>query len=204
MNSTTDNRTFHKLKFPKAVILAFSGALLTTALVQAAPRTYVVDQDHTFPRFSYNHLGFSTQLSGFDRTTGTITYDPEARTGAVDVTIDTTSVNTGSQLFNQHIQAEEFLHTAKYPTASFRSTGVRFEGDQPVSIDGDLTIKGITRPVTLTVTSFVAKPHPMKRKDAIGAAARTIVKRSDFNMAKHVPAVGDELTLTIVLEASMK
>lgn len=190
-------------KLMKKIMLAALVVTFSVALpASAAPQTYVLDQNHTFPRFSYNHLGFSTQVSGFDRTTGKVIYDKEARTGSVDVTIDMKSVSTGSTEFDGHIQAEEFLHTAKYPTATFKSTKVHFDGDKPSRIDGNLTIKGITKPVTLTVTSFVNKLHPMKKIDAIGAAATTVIRRSDFRVDKYVPLVGDELTLTITMEGS--
>ena len=161
----------------------------------------MVDSNHSFPSFSYNHLGYSIQMSRFDKATGTVTLDKAAKTAAVDIVIDTKSVNTGSATFNEHIQGEDFLDTAKHPTATFKSTKVVFEGDKPVSIDGNLTLKGVTKPVTLKVTSFHAMPHPMLKKDAIGANATTKVKRTDFNMGKNVPYVGDEVTIDIALEA---
>ncbi|MFZ1901072.1 MAG: YceI family protein, partial [Azonexus sp.] len=143
----------------------------------------------------------SIQMSRFDKATGTVTLDTAAKTAAVDIVIDTKSVNTGSATFNEHIQGEDFLDTAKHPTATFKSTKVVFEGDKPVSIDGNLTLKGITKPVTLKVTSYHAMPHPMMKKDAIGANATTKVKRTDFNMGKNVPYVGDEVTIDIAIEA---
>lgn len=183
-------------RLPLAAALAFAA---TTAL--AAPETYVIDASHTAPRFEYNHLGFSHQVHRFDKTSGTITLDRAARTGAVDVTIDARSVNTGFPLFNEHIQAEDYFHTAAHPSITFKSTGVKFDGDQPVAVDGNLTIKGITRPVTLTVTGFQAKPHPMLKKDALGANAVARIKRSDFNMGKNAPYVSDEVTLSLSVEA---
>jgi len=182
-----------------AAALAF--ATVTAAPALAAPETFAVDSTHTFPRFSYNHLGYSIQMSRFDKATGTVTLDKAAKTAAVDIVIDTKSVNTGSATFNEHIQGEDFLDTAKYPTATFKSTKVNFEGDKPASIEGNLTLKGVTKPVTLTVTSFHAMPHPMMKKDAIGANATTKVKRTDFNMGKNVPYVGDEVTIDIAFEA---
>jgi polyisoprenoid-binding protein YceI len=173
----------------------------TSLSATAEPATYVLDGTHTLPRFSYSHFGYSTQLSRFDKTTGTIVLDKEAKAGSVDVVIDTTSVDTGSATFNGHIQAEEFLDTAQYPTATFKSTKVVFEGDKPVSVEGNLTLKGITRPVTLTVTSFLAMPHPLLKKDAIGANATTTIRRSDFNAAKYAPYVGDEVRIDIAVEA---
>jgi polyisoprenoid-binding protein YceI len=179
--------------------LALSAAVVAPAF--AAPVSYGVEANHTFPRFSYTHLGFTTQQSRFDKTTGTVVYDKEGRTGSVNITIETNSVSTGSTLFNQHIQAEDFLDTAKYPTVTFKSTKVNFDGDKPVSIEGDLTMKGITKRVTLTVTRFLAAPHPIQKKDTIGADAYTIVKRTDFNMGKYAPAVSDEVRIDIAIEA---
>ena len=115
--------------------------------------------------------------------------------------IDTKSVSTGSATFNEHIQGEDFLDTAKFPTATFKSTKVIFEGDKPAKIEGNLTLKGVTKPVTLTVTDFKTAPHPMLKKEAIGANATTTVKRTDFNMGKNVPYVGDEVRIDIGLEA---
>lgn len=176
-------------------------AIAAAAPAFAAPETYVLDNNHTFPRFSYTHLGYSLQMSRFNKTTGTVVFDKAARTGAVDIVIDAKSVDTGSSTFDEHIQGEDFLDTAKYPTATFKSTKVIFEGDKPATIEGNLTLKGVTRPVTLTVTSFQAMPHPMLKKDAIGANAWTVVKRSEFNAGKYAPYVGDDVRIDIALEA---
>ena len=167
----------------------------------AATDSYAIDNSHTFPRFSYSHLGFSTQLSRFNKTTGKVMFDKAAKTGQVDITIDTSSVDTGSSIFNEHIQAEDFLNTAKFPTATFKSTKVIFSGDKLSEIQGNLTLKGITKPVTLTVTSFQAIPHPMAKKDAIGANAFANIKRTDFNMGKYAPNVSDEVRIDIAIEA---
>ena len=183
----------------KLVLVAALGAFSAAAF--AAPETFNVEPTHTYPRFEYSHFGYSNQQQRFDKTSGKIVIDRAAKTGSVDVSIDTTSVNTGYALFNQHIQAEDYFDTARYPAITFKSTKVRFDGDKPVAVEGNLTIKGVTRPVTLTVTSFHSMPHPMLKKDAIGANATTKVKRSEFNMGKNVPYVSDEVTLTIAVEA---
>lgn len=167
----------------------------------ATATTYVLDPDHTFPRFEYSHFGYSTQVSRFDRTTGTVVYDKAAQTAAIDITIDMKSVNTGSALFNEHIQGIDFLDTANFPTATFKSTQVHFKDGVPKAVDGNLTIKGITRPVTLEVTSFRNAEHPMAKKDAIGANAVATIKRSDFKADKYAPYVDDQLTLHIAIEA---
>ncbi len=183
----------------KLALLAIAGAFAIPA--HAAPETYVIDGTHTFPRFAYEHFGYSTQLSRFDKTSGKIVIDRAARTGSVDVLIDAKSVDTGFAVFNEHIQGEDFLDTAKYPTATYKSTALKFEGDKLVAVDGKLTLKGVTKPVTLTVTSFKCMPHPMLNKDACGANATATLKRSDFGAGKYAPYVGDEVTLTIAVEA---
>lgn len=187
-------------KFFAALLIAGTAAM-TMAPASAAPETYAVDGSHTFPSFSYSHFGMSTQVSRFNKTTGTIVVDKAAKTGQVDIKIDMTSVNTGFDLFNEHIQAEDFLDTAKFPTATFKSSKVRFEGEKPVAVDGNLTIKGITKPVTLDITHFVNMQHPMMKKDAIGANAQVVIKRTEFNAGKYAPYVGDDVTITIALEA---
>jgi len=177
------------------------GLMLISGSALAAPETFVIDTNHTKPRFSYNHFGYSTQMSRFDKTSGKIVLDKEAKQGSLNVTIDTTSVNTGYALFNEHIQGEDFFDTAKFPTATFTSSKLNFKQDKVSSIDGTLIIKGISKPVTLAVTSFMCMPHPMLKKDACGANATVVVKRSDFNMGKHVPYVSDEVTIDIPVEA---
>lgn len=167
----------------------------------AAPDTYVIDGGHTFPKFEYSHFGYSLQQSRFDKTSGKITLDRAAKTGSVDITIDTKSVNTGYDVFNGHLKGDGFFDVEKFPAITYKSTGVKFAGDKPVAIDGNLTIKGITKPVTLTVTAFNCMPHPMLKKDACGANATAKVKRSEFDLAKYVPNVGDEVTLSIAVEA---
>jgi polyisoprenoid-binding protein YceI len=182
-----------------AAALAFASVAVSSAL--AAPVTYNVDSSHTFPRFSYSHFGLSTQLSSFGNTTGKVVFDAAAKTGSVDITIDMKSVNTGFADFNSHIQGEDFLDTAKFPTATFKSTQVVFEGDKPKAIEGNLTIKGVTKPVTLQVTNFLAMPHPMMKKPALGANAFTTIKRTEFNAGKFAPYVGDEVRIDIAIEA---
>lgn len=185
--------------------LALVAALAAVAAAaQAAPSTYNIDNSHTYPHFSYSHLGYSTQTHKFDKTSGKVIMDFQAKTGSVDVTIDATSVNTGFALFNEHIQAEDYFHTAKYPTITFKSNDMTFKGNKPVSVAGDLTIKGVTKPVKLEITHFKCMPHPMLKAPACGANATTKVKRSDFNMGKNVPFVGDEVTLTLAIEAVME
>jgi polyisoprenoid-binding protein YceI len=192
------------MKSFKQISAALALVTLAAGSAMAAPVTYTVDGSHTFPRFSYSHFGYSTQLSSFGKTTGTVVFDAQAKTGAVDIVIDTTTVNTGFADFNGHIQSEDFLDTAKFPKATFKSTKVVFEGDKPASIEGQLTIKGMTKPVTLTVTSFQAMPHPMMKVPALGANAFVTIKRSEYNAGKYAPYVGDEVRIDIAIEAQAK
>lgn len=184
----------------KPLALLFAATLSSAAL--AAPETYVIDKNHTLPRFEYNHLGYSLQLSRFDTVDGKIVLDRAAQSGSVDISIDAKSVNTGSGAFNEHIQGADFFDTAKYPTITFKSDKLRFAGDKLVAVEGVLTIKGIAKPVTLTLSSFLCMPHPILKKDACGATATATVKRTDFNMGKYAPYVSDEVALTIPVEAT--
>lgn len=187
-----------------AKLIAAIGLAASVVPAFAAPKTYVADPAHTVARFSYNHLGFSTQLSRFNKTDAEVMLDQQAKKASVNVTIDMKSIDTGVNQFDEHIQGADFLDTEKFPKASFKSTNVVFEGDKPAKIEGNLTIKGITKPVTLTVTSFQAAQHPMLKKEAIGANAYTVIKRSDFGAAKYVPAVSDEVRIDVAIEAVAK
>jgi polyisoprenoid-binding protein YceI len=182
-------------------LATLSALVVFAASAQAEPVTFKIDNSHTYPHFTYSHFGFSNQTHTFDKTSGKVVLDRAAKTGSVDVTIDVASVNTGFALFNEHIQGEDYFNTAKYPTITFKSDKMAFKGEQPVSLTGDLTIKGVTKPVTLTITHFKCMPHPMLKVEACGANATTEVKRSDFNMGKNVPYVSDEITLTLAIEA---
>jgi polyisoprenoid-binding protein YceI len=184
-----------------ALVPAFALATLLAPAVHAAPETFVIDGTHTFPRFEYSHFGYSRQANRFDRTSGTVTLDRAAQSGTVDVVIDATSVSTGYAVFDQHLRGEDFFDVAKHPNITFKSESMKFDGDKLKQVEGVLTIKGIAKPVTLEVNSFHCMPHPMRKKDACGANATAQIKRSDFNMGKHVPHVSDEVVLSIPIEA---
>ncbi|MEW6119583.1 MAG: YceI family protein [Pseudomonadota bacterium] len=184
----------------KRLVLASALAALAAA-AQAAPVTYVIDNSHTYPYFTYNHLGFSNQTHRFTKTTGSIVLDRAAKTGSADVTIDTKSVDTGHAVFNEHIQAADYFDTAKHPAITFKGTQIAFKGDQPASISGDITIKGVTRPITFDIGYFNCGIHLMRRVETCGANAVTKIKRSDFNMGKNAPFVSDDVTLTLAVEA---
>ena len=180
---------------------AFALAAASVSPAFSAPQTFTLDGTHSFPRFSYSHFGYSTQQSRFNKSSGTIVYDKTARTASVDITIDARSVDSGFDEFNQHLQGADFFDTAKFPVITFKSSKVLFKKDKPVAIQGVLTIKGVSKPVTLTVTSFQAMTHPMLKKDAIGANAWTVIKRSEFNAGKYAPYVSDDVRIDIAVEA---
>jgi polyisoprenoid-binding protein YceI len=124
-----------------------------------------------------------------------IVLDHGARSGSVEIVIDTTSVHTGSAELDRHVQGEYGLDSANHPTITFKSTRLDFSGEAPVSVDGNLTIKGVTWPVTFQLSAF----HCILQ--ACGASAHTTIRRSDFNAGSLIPYVEDELALTIVIEA---
>lgn len=176
-------------------------AALIAAPAFAAPELYTVDPKHTLPSFEVNHLGFSTQRGRFNSSSGKITLDRAAKQLDVDIIIDVKSVDTGVEKLEQHLKEEDFFFVEKYPTITFKSTGAKFDGDKPVSVDGLLTMRGVTKPVTLAVTSFKCGPNVPAKKDGCGADAETTVKRSDFGISYALPAVGDEVKLKINIEA---
>jgi polyisoprenoid-binding protein YceI len=186
----------------KLVALALAASFSTAAL--AAPETFNIDPAHTLPRFEYNHMGFSQQLSRFDKLTGTITLDRVAKTGSIDVTIDAKSVNTGSSQFNEHIQGKDFLDTADFPTISYKSTAVKFNGDAVASVEGNLTIKGVTKPVVLDVSGPTGPVQGMDKKQHEGFNATTTIHRSDFGIGAGLPTavLSEDVKLTIELDVA--
>ncbi len=190
------------MKSKLLIALVATLGLVSTAF--AAPTTYTADTNHTFAQFEYNHLGFSNQTSRFNAVTGTVTIDQAAKKGSADITIDAKSVDTGSTIFNGHIQSEDYLSTTQFPTATFQSNDMIFKGDKPVSLQGVLTLKGVSKPVTLKITHFECKKHPMTGVEYCGANAETKVKRSEFNMGKNAPYVSDDVTILIAIEAAKK
>jgi len=181
------------------IAAAIAGALAT--LPAAAAETYSLDVRHTFPSFELNHLGFSIQRGRFNKTAGKITLDTAAKTGTADITIDAASVDTGLDKLEEHLRGEDFFNVAKYPTITFKGDRFAFDGDKVKSVSGNLTILGVTRPVTLTANYFNCADHPMAKKKACGGDFVTAIKRSDFGMKYALPAVADDVTLRIQVEA---
>ena len=171
------------------------------ALPATAADSYAVDPAHTYPNFEINHLGFSTLHGRFGATSGKITLDQAAKSGSIDITVDATSIDTGHAKRDTHLKSEEFFNVGKFPTLTYKASKLKFNGDKLTSAEGELTLLGVTKPVSLAVTAFNCGPHPMNKKQMCGAAATATIKRSDFGLSAFVPAVGDEVKIVIEVEA---
>ena len=162
--------------------------------------TYTFDSPHTFPNFVINHLGFSNIHGRFNNTTGTMTMDREKGTGSVEVVIDAASIDTGFKKRDDHLRSPDFFNVNEFPEITFKSTKVSFKG-KGAEVTGNLTMKGVTKPVTLTVDSINCGPHPFNKKEMCGFGATATIKRSDFGVNYGLPAIGDEITLSLDAEA---
>jgi polyisoprenoid-binding protein YceI len=183
------------------ILMALFSVLFFSLPAYAEVESFVIDKRHTYPSFEVNHMGLSTQRGRFNTTSGLITLDRAARTGTVEITIDATTVNTGLDELEKHLRNEDFFNVDKHPTITFKSSSVEFEDDVPKSVAGELTMLGVTRPVTLSVSSFNCRVHPINKKYVCGANAETTIKRSDFGMTYAIPAVSDEVRLLLQVEA---
>jgi polyisoprenoid-binding protein YceI len=179
-----------------------AAALAVTAGVAIAEDTYTIDPVHSQPIFEVRHMGFSLQRGSFTKLSGKVTLDRPAKKGSVDVTIDTTSVRTIDPRLDTHVKSEDFFNVANYPTMTFKSTTFTFDGDRVVGMNGELTLLGVTKPVTLKVVNDVCGEHPFNKKPMCGAEATTTIKRSEWGMKYGIPkAVSDEVRITLPIEA---
>ena len=175
-------------------------AMLVGSTVSAAD-SYSIDSRHTFPSFEISHLGFSTQRGRFNATKGKIMLDRSAKSGSVDITIDTASIDTGLDKLEEHLRGPDFFNTAAYPTMTFKSSKITLNGDAVSRVDGDVTMLGVTKPLSLTATHFRCGIHPVLKKEICGTDLTGSLKRSEFGMKYGLPAVGDEIKLMIQVEA---
>jgi polyisoprenoid-binding protein YceI len=157
--------------------------ILGVASASAAPATYTLDPDHTHPSFEVDHFGgLSTWRGTFKKTTGKVVYDATAKAGVVDVLIDTASIDFAHDKLNEHATSAEMLDVAKYPTAQYKGKFSEFSFNTPKTIVGELTLHGITKPVTLSINSFKCFEHPMLKKEVCGADASGTFNRADFGV----------------------
>jgi polyisoprenoid-binding protein YceI len=171
------------------------------AVSAVGEETYKVDPLHTTTTFSVSHLGLSMQRGSFGRTTGTVTLDRAAKTGSIDVAIDAASVTSGSPSREAMLKGEDYFNVAQFPIIAFKSTKLKFDGDAVVGCDGELTMRGVTRPVALSVSNFRCAIHPATKKPACGAEVAARVKRSEFGMIKNQPSTGDDVYIAVAIEA---
>ncbi|WP_454666829.1 YceI family protein [Acinetobacter calcoaceticus] len=185
------------LSFGLAVALASSVTL-------AAPVDYKIDPTHTATVFSWNHFGFSTPSANFSDIQGVIKVDnAKPANSSVNVTIPLSSVNTNVPALDKEFQEEAWFNAAKYPNITFKSTKVETKDKKHFKITGDLTVKGVTKPVVLDAVLNKQGEHPMAKVPAIGFNATTSFKRSDFGLGNYVPNVGDKITVNITTEATI-
>ena len=165
------------------IVLASLAALLGASAF-AAPVTYILDPNHTFPSFAADHFGgLSVWRGKFDATTGKVVYDKDAKSGSIDVTVDMSSINFGMPKLNDHAKSAELFDAAKYPTATFTGKFAKFNGATPTEVEGTLTMHGVTKPVTLKLDSFMCKQNPMSKKEVCGADASGSFQRNDYGMS---------------------
>ena len=182
-------------------------ALVLPLEAMANPENYTIDPTHTSAYFEVEHLGVSNQRGRFDRTSGKFTLDRVAKSGSVELNIETASVSTGDNVkgsrprtLDDHLKTADFFNVAEFARMSFKSTGVKFAGDNPAEIAGSLTLLGVTKPVTLKVERWVCKDNPMSKKPMCGGNASGSLKRTDFGMKYGVPAISDEVRLWVSIE----
>lgn len=162
----------------RIALAAAAASLFAAAGVQAAPSTYAIDPTHTFVTFEAPHFGTSTNRGRFDKTSGTVTFDRAGKSGKVDVTIETASINTGVAPFNKHLQGDDFFASEQFPTARFVGDKFVFNGDKVTEVAGQLTLRGKTHPVTLKANNFNCYMNPMLKREVCGGDFEATIQRS--------------------------
>ncbi|MDP1863457.1 MAG: YceI family protein [Thiobacillus sp.] len=180
-------------------------AMLATIVVfsspaQAAPETYLIDNSQTTSQFSMKYLGIVSQTHSFDKVSGKVVIDPISKTGSAEVNIDASSVNTGNSALNNQLQTASFFDTVNHPAIVFKSSQIKLD-DAQTSMAGELTIKGVTKAVTLAINGFKCSQDQTFNVESCGAQATVTVKRSDFNMGKLGFIASNEITLHMAIKA---
>lgn len=170
-----------RTSFVPTLLSVACGALAGAAA--AAPMSYEIDPQHTYPSFEADHMGGMSVWRGkINSSSGKIVLDKEAGTGTVDVTMDMKTIDFGIDALNAHAQTADLFDVAKYPTATYTGKLVKFQKGAPTEVDGTLTMHGVSKPVTLKINSFQCKDHPMKKKEFCGADATATLNRDDFGV----------------------
>ena len=191
-------RSIRSLFAATLLVLPFS---VSADLSDVPSGVYTLDSSHGYITFTYSHLGFSNPRIGFNRFDTKLeldSSDPENST--IGVTIDASSIDSRVAEFNDHLNGSDFFNTAEYPTITFESTNVVATGDNTFDVTGNLTILGTTKPVTLAATINRAANHPMLDVPTVGVSASARILRSEWGLGAYVPAVSDEVELSIEVE----
>lgn len=182
--------------------LAAATALVFAAASAHAADVYKLEPGHTQVLFQYNHMGYSNITGSFTKVEGEINLDTaDLAKSSVNATVHIDSVSTGVVKLDEHLKNADFFEAPKFATATFKSSKVEKAGDKALKVSGDLTIHGVTKPVTFDVTVNAIGEHPMAKKPAAGFDATAKIKRSDFGISKYVPNVSDDVTIRITTEA---
>ena len=162
--------------------LSFAAVALLAGTAQVHAADYAIDPTHTFATFEIGHMGASTNRGRFDKKEGTGQFDRAAKTGKVEVSVDVTSISTGTTAFNKHLQSADLFDAAKFPTAKFVSDKFSFNGDKVSEVTGTLTLLGKTPPVTFKSKGFNCYESPMLKREVCGGDFETTIDRTSFGM----------------------
>lgn len=176
-------------------------ALFASLALPAGAADYVIDPTHTYANFAIDHLGFSTQHGRFNRSSGRISFDEEARRGSIDISIESASLDTGFELRDEVLRGEAWFNATAYPSILFRAHSFVFEDGRPVAVDGTLTLLGESRPLRLEISRFKCGLNLVLRKRGCGADAQGVLQRSEFGLNNGLPFIGNEVRLHIQVEA---
>jgi len=175
--------------------------LLASLSLAASAADYRIDPSHTYTNFAIDHLGFSTQHGRFNRSSGRVQFDEEARSGGIDISIEAASLDTGFELRDEVLRGESWFNAKSFPYILFRSQAFVFDGQRPVAVDGTLTLLGESRPMRLEITRFKCGLNLVLRQRGCGADAQGVLRRSEFGLQNGLPFIGDEVRLNIQVEA---
>ena len=186
--------------------LPFAAALLAVAafapMAQAQNAHYVIDPTHTFVMYEIGHYGTTTNRGRFSTKEGTVNFDRAAKTGKVDITMDISSINTGVDLLNRHVQSKDFFNVAEYPTGRFVADNFTFDGDKVSEVAGTLTLLGQSRPVTLKANRFNCYKNPLINRQVCGGDFETTVERSQWGITWGLTfGFEDKVRLLVQVEA---
>ena len=173
----------------------------TSGPAHAQSASYNIDPGHTFVTWEATHFGTSTSRGRFDKKEGSVEFDRSAKTGRIDITIDTTSISTGLAPFDKHLQSKDFFDTANHPTARFVSDSLTFDGSKVKSAAGQLTLLGKTLPLSMTAVRFNCYDHPFLKREVCGGDFEATVQRSLWGMTYGLPGIPDNIKLLIQVEA---